>query len=107
MKQPSPQTIASIARYIAALHQDAQAHITLANALQPFHDILVQLAAASATTTPAYKQLQYEMADLVTDIIDANHVVTTTNDELRHATLAYAIAMENNSPTPTPPAHRN
>lgn len=101
MKQPSPQTIASIARYIAALHQDAQAHIGLANALQPFHDTLVQLAGAA--TTADYTQLQFTLPDLVTDIIDASHVVSTTNDELRQATLAYAIAMEKHSAT-TPSA---
>lgn len=102
MKQPSPQTIASIARYIAALHQDAQAHIGLANALQPFHDTLVQLAGASPTTAD-YTQRQFTLPDLVTDIIDASHVVSTTNDELRQATLAYAIAMEKHSAT-TPSA---
>ena len=98
MKKPTPQTIADVARYIAALHHDAQAHLGLAHALQPFHDTLVQLAETSPDDSPTYQQLQFSLADLVTAIIDANHVVTAANDELRRATLAYAITMENTGP---------
>ena len=90
MKKPTPQTIADVARYIAALHHDAQAHLGLAHA--------VQLAETSPDDSPTYQQLQFSLADLVTAIIDANHVVTAANDELRRATLAYAITMENTGP---------
>jgi hypothetical protein len=103
MKKPTPQTIATVARYIAALRQDAQAHLDLAHALQPFHDTLIQLADTPTSDSPTYQQLKFGLADVVTAIIDANHVITATNDELRRATLEYAIAMENIGPhTPHP-----
>jgi hypothetical protein len=98
MKKPTPQTIATVARYIAALRQDAQAHLGLAHALQPLHDTMVQLADTPTNDTPTYQQLKFSLADVVTAIIDANHVVTAANDELRRATLEYAIAMENIGP---------
>ncbi len=95
MKHPTKETIAGVARYIAALHQDAHAHTMLATALQEFHDVLVQMTQATATDTLAYQELQFRLADIVTNIIDTNRIVTTANDELRSATLAYTICLEN------------
>lgn len=105
MTRPTKETIATVARYIAALHHEAHASTQLANALQQLNDAFVVMADNATVDIHTYTHAKLILADAVTHVITANHVVTAANDELRRATLEFSIAMENNQPDALHPNH--
>lgn len=95
MTHPTKETIASVARYIAALHHEAHASTQLAATLQQLHDAFVVMADSTTVDAHTYTHAKLVLADVVTLVVAANHVANVANDELRCATAEFAQAMEN------------
>lgn len=100
---PTKETIAIVARSIAALHQEADANTQLATALQQLHDTCLVMTSCATVDTHTYTHAKLVRAEVVTLVVAANHGANTANDQLRRATLEFATAMANIGPdTPHP-----
>ncbi|MFM7679715.1 MAG: hypothetical protein ACKO83_12790 [Roseiflexaceae bacterium] len=95
MTHPTKETIAIVNRYIAALHQEAHASTQLADALQQLNDAFVIMTSSATVDAHTYTHAKLVLADVVTLVVAANHVVNNAHDELRRATVEFATAMDN------------